>query len=97
MRWRLADESSEGVPAAFSGGGEGGAEAGEAGGAFEGAQATGDFHLHLHHAQILLGQIIGEAVKEAQDVVLVALQPLEQVVTGTAFRPSRRALFEGPA
>ena len=95
----MSGQGLEDVPAALAGGGDDRAQIGEDACAFEGSEAAGDFHLHLHHAQVALGQIVGEGdgevAKEAQDIVFVGLQPFEQIVTGPAFGPSFGALIEG--
>ena len=48
------------------------------------AECSGDFHAHLHHAQVLFGLIVGEGDREVgdepQDVIAVVTQSQEQVV-----------------
>ncbi len=52
----------------------------------EGSEGAGDLHFHLHHAQRLLGVVVGEGDgevgKEAQNVVFEFVQSDEQVVSG---------------
>jgi hypothetical protein len=50
----------EDVPALFSGCGDDGAEGCKGFGAGLGAETARDFHFDLHHADVLLGLIVGE-------------------------------------
>ncbi len=84
----VAGEGLEDVPSLFSGRCDDGAEGGEVLSGVESAEGAGDFHLHLHHAQRLLGQVVGEGDvevdEEAQGLVLEVMQPAQQVLS----RPS---------
>ena len=54
-----------------------------------------DFHLDLHHPQVLLGLIIGEGdgevSEESQDVAFELVQPDQKIVSGAMGRPSPRS------
>ena len=54
-----------------------------------------DFHLDLHHPQVLLGLIIGEGdgevSEESQDVAFELVQPDQEIVSGAMRRPSARS------
>ena len=52
------------VEALLSGRRNHGSEAGEVGGALRGSEAAGDFGLHLHHPQVLFGEVVGEGNRE---------------------------------
>ena len=69
-----------------------GSEGCEVVGGVEGSEGAGDLHFHLHHAQGLLGEVVGEGDgevgKEAQNVVFEFVQSDEQVVSGPAFVPA---------
>src|SRR5690242_20857752 len=86
--WGVAGEGLEDVPPVFSGGGDDGAERGKVLSGGEGSEGAGDFHLHLHHAQRLFSEVVGEGDlevdEEAQDVVLELMQPAQQILS----RPS---------
>jgi hypothetical protein len=75
----------------FTHGREVAADFGEVCCADKGAEATGDFFLDFHHAQILLGLVIGErdarVVEERQDI---RLMDLESAAQGACFGAQRR-------
>jgi hypothetical protein len=57
----------EDVPAPFSSGGDDGAERDEVLSGVESPEGAGDFHLHLHHAQRLFGEAVGEGRVEVDE------------------------------
>jgi len=83
------------VLALFAGGGDDGAQGGEALGALHGAETAGYFHSHLHHAQGLLGQIVGEGhlqiMSKAQHIRLEIAQTAQKIMARAAF--FARSLF----
>src|SRR5271157_1616693 len=85
-------EGLEDVPTLLSRGGYDGAEAGEGPRAGHCSEAAGDFHLDLHHPQILLGLIVGEGdgevVEESQHIGFELVQPDEEIVSRAMRRPS---------
>jgi hypothetical protein len=88
----LGGQGLEDVPAALSGGGDHGAERGEVLSGFESPEGAGDFHLHLHHAQSLFGEVVGEGNgevgEEPQHIVFEPVQSDQQIVSGAMFRPA---------
>ena len=60
-------------------------------GALDGAEASGDLHLDLHHAPALFGNVVGEGdgrvVEETQDGVLMIAQADDEVVAWAPLRP----------
>ena len=95
---RAGSEGVEDIPSLLAGGGDDGAQGGEVGRPFEGAKCARDLHLDLHHPQSLFGEVVGEGngevIKEAQDIVLVGLEPLEQVVSGPSLGSASCPFFE---
>ena len=87
---RVGGEGLEDVATLLAGGCHDRTESGEVGRAFEGAKGSRDLHLDLHHPQSLFGEVVGEGngevIKEAQDVVLVLLQPLAGCVPAVVAR-----------
>ena len=81
----------------FSCGGDDGSEGGEDLSAVKGAERAGDFHFHLHHPQVLLGQIVGEGDveigEEPQRFGFERLRPFEQIAAFALFGASARAGF----
>ena len=86
------DERAEDVEAPLTDGGDVGSEGAELLGAGLGAEAAGDLGLDLHHPQIPLREIVVEGDvgigHEAQDLVLEVVQPIQQILGGTAFQAS---------
>ena len=64
---------------------------------FEGSERPGDFHLDLHHPEVLFGQIVGEGHveigEEAQRFGFERFQPFEQVMAGTLLGAPARVGF----
>ena len=92
----VACEGLEDVPSLFSRRGDNGAEGGEVLSGVEGSESAGDFHLHLHHAQRLFREVVGEGNvevdEEAQDVVLELMQPAQQVLSQPSLGSPRGGL-----
>ena len=89
LRWAsrtCEDEGLEDVPSLLSRRSDDGAERGKVLSGVESSESSGDFHLHLHHAQGLFGEIVGEGNvevdEEAQDVVFELMQPTQEVLPG---------------
>jgi hypothetical protein len=57
----------EDVLTLFSSGGDDGAERGEVLSGVESPEGAGDFHLHLHHAQRLFGEVVAEGRVEVDE------------------------------
>ena len=76
-------QSGEAGLALFPCGGEVGAQAAEGFGAGHAAQAAGDLHPNLQRSNVSLGAVVGEGhsqvAGEAQDLLAVAVEPVEQV------------------
>jgi len=72
------------VEALLAAGGEIASDAGEALGAFESSEATGNLLFHLDHADVLLALVVGEGhvgvEQEGEDAKVVVLEAVEQVV-----------------
>src|SRR3984957_5885209 len=85
----VCGEDCEDVVSLLSGGGDGRPQRGEGLSALHGTGSARDFHLHLHHAQRLFGEIVGEwnveVAQEPQNVVFELVQPKEQVMARPAF------------
>ena len=68
-------------------------QAREVGGALQGSESAGDLDLHLHHSQVLLGEVVGEGNSEVDEEpegrLLEGLEPDEEIVSG----PLLLALF----
>ena len=88
----MGGEGLEDVPASLTSGGDDGAEGCEVVRGCEGSEGAGDLHFDLHHAQRLLGEVVGEGDgevgEEAQDVVFELMQSHEEVVPGAALVPA---------
>ena len=80
----VCGEDCEDVVSLLSGGGDDRPQRGEGLSALDGTESARDFHLHLHHAQRLFGEIVGEwnveVDQEPQNVVFELVQPKEQVM-----------------
>ena len=85
----VCGEDCEDVVSLLSGGGDDRPQRGEGLSALDGTESARDFHLHLHHAQRLFGEIVGEwnveVDQEPQNVVFELVQPKEQVMARPAF------------
>src|SRR5574337_1763342 len=86
-------EGFEDVEALLSGRRDHRTQAREVFGALEGSESAGDFDLHFHHPQILLGEVVGEGNGEVDEEpegrLLEGLEPDEEIVSG----PQLLALF----
>ena len=78
--------------ALFSGCCADGAQGGEGLSALMGSKTAGDLHLHLHHPERLLGEIVGEGNlevdEEPEHVVFEPVQAQQQVVSCSSFCPA---------
>src|ERR1700727_1440090 len=85
----VCGEDCEDVVFLLSGGGDDRPQRGEGLSALHGTESARDFHLHLHHAQRLFGEIVGEwnveVAQEPQNVVFELVQPKKQVMARPAF------------
>src|SRR3984885_7620440 len=94
----VASEGLEDVSPLFSRRSDDGAERGEVLSGVESPESAGDFHLHLHHAQRLLGEVVGErdveVDEEAQDVVFELMQPAQEVLPRPSLGLARGGLRE---
>ena len=81
-------EYGKGCVPLLCGGGQVAAQCAEGGGPGGGAQATGDLLSELDHADVTLGEVVlernPEVGGEAEHVVAVAVEPVEQVGRGTS-------------
>ena len=93
-------EGVEKVPALLAGGGEDGAEDSEGLGSGFGPEATGDFLLHFHHADILLSLIVSERHggmgQKTEHVRFVILQAQQQIMPRAATCAPASFAFPGP-
>ena len=96
---RICGEGLEDVPTLFSRGGYDGSDASEGARAGHGSEAAGDFHLDLHHSQVLLGLVVGEGdgevSEESQDIAFELVQPDQEIVSGAMRRPSAGSDLSG--
>ena len=96
---KSVDDSGEYLQAVFSSGGYIAADGEKALGALHGSEAAGDLLLHLDHADILFGKIVGEGdarvVQKRQHPGFVLLQAVEQVLRFCLFFSSAFFLLWG--
>ena len=86
----LAEQGFDDAPALLSRGREEASDGGEVGGAFGRAEAAGDFHPQLHHADVALGLVVAEGhggiAQKAQRVASPGQEALQQIVSGSSRR-----------